>query len=81
MLIQRILISPKVSEKIKCKHGLDPIVTKDILDVQMAILQYFLNMKLELLRLKPHTRHQIGRLIFIKEREDDYEIQEERNRL
>ena len=32
MLIQKILISPKVSEKIKCKHGLDPIVTKDILE-------------------------------------------------
>ena len=97
MLIQKILISPKVSEKIKCKHGLDPIVTKDILEgnryiekvveittwlsdyVQMAILQYFLNMKRESLRSKPHTRHQIGRLIFIREREDDYEIQEERN--
>jgi len=32
MLIQKILISPKVSEKIKCKHGLDPIVAKDILE-------------------------------------------------
>ncbi|CAG0969261.1 MAG: hypothetical protein OIN86_14110 [Candidatus Methanoperedens sp.] len=32
MLIQKILISPKVSEKIKYKHGLDPIVTKDILE-------------------------------------------------
>ena len=79
MLIQKILISPKVSEKIKCKHDLDPIVAKDILEgnryiekvggnnymaiglCSSAILQYFLNMKLELLRLKPHTRHQIGR--------------------
>lgn len=41
--------------------------------------QIFLYMKQELLRLKLHTRHQIGRLIFIREREDDYEIQEERN--
>ncbi|PWB56167.1 MAG: hypothetical protein C3F06_01355 [Candidatus Methanoperedenaceae archaeon] len=32
MLIQKILISPKVSEKIKYKHGLDSIVTKDILE-------------------------------------------------
>ncbi len=32
MLIRKILISPKISEKIKCKHGLDPIVAKDILE-------------------------------------------------
>ena len=69
MLIQKILISPKVSEKIKCKNGLDPIVSKDILEgnryiekvggnnymaiglCSTGILQYFLNMKLELLRL------------------------------
>ncbi|VVB87993.1 Uncharacterised protein [uncultured archaeon] len=32
MLIQRILMSPEIAEKIKCKHGLDPIVAKDILE-------------------------------------------------
>lgn len=32
MLIQRILMSPEVAEKIKCKHGLDPIVAKDVLE-------------------------------------------------
>lgn len=25
-------MSPKISEKIKCKHGLDPIVAKNILE-------------------------------------------------
>jgi hypothetical protein len=32
MLIQRILMSPEVAEKIKYKHGLDPIVAKDVLE-------------------------------------------------
>ena len=32
MLIQRILMSPEAAEKIKCKHGLDPIVAKDVLE-------------------------------------------------
>lgn len=32
MLIQRILMSSEVSEKIKCKHGLDPIVAKEVLE-------------------------------------------------
>lgn len=32
MLIQRILMPPEVAEKIKCKHGLDPIVAKDVLE-------------------------------------------------
>lgn len=31
MLIKRILMSPEVAEKIKCKHGLDPIVAKNVL--------------------------------------------------
>jgi hypothetical protein len=32
MLIQKILMSPEVAEKIKCKHGLDPIVAKNVLE-------------------------------------------------
>ncbi len=32
MLIQKILMSLEVAEKIKCKHGLDPIVAKIILE-------------------------------------------------
>jgi hypothetical protein len=32
MLIKRIVMSPDVSEKIKCKHGLDPIVAKNVLE-------------------------------------------------
>lgn len=32
MLIHRILMSPKIAEKIKCKHGLDPIVAKEVLE-------------------------------------------------
>jgi hypothetical protein len=31
MLIRRILISPVVMEKIKSKHGLNPVVAKDVL--------------------------------------------------
>lgn len=93
MLIQKILMPPEVAEKIKYKHGLDPIVAKNVLEDfsanyiekvgggnYMAIVPcsagyvtVFLNMKLELLRLKPHISRQIGRLIFTKEREDDYE--------
>jgi hypothetical protein len=32
MWIQRILMSPEVAEKIKFKHGLDPIVAKEVLE-------------------------------------------------
>ncbi len=32
MLIQKILMSTEVAEKITCKHGLDPIVAKDVLE-------------------------------------------------
>ncbi len=32
MLIRKIVKSPEVAEKIKCKHGLDPIVTKNVLE-------------------------------------------------
>lgn len=32
MLIQRILMPPEVAEKIKRKHGIDPIVVKDVLE-------------------------------------------------
>ncbi len=32
MLIQRIVMSPEVADKIKCKHGLDPIVAKNVLE-------------------------------------------------
>ncbi len=32
MLIQRILMSFEVAEKIKYKHGLDPLVAKNILE-------------------------------------------------
>ena len=32
MLIQKILMSQKIAEKIKCKHGLDPIVAKEVLE-------------------------------------------------
>ncbi len=36
MLIQRILMSPDIAEKIKCKHGLDPIVAKEVLEGHSA---------------------------------------------
>jgi hypothetical protein len=32
MKIKRIVMSPEVSEKIKCKHGLDQIVAKNVLE-------------------------------------------------
>lgn len=32
MLIQRILMAPEVATKIKYKHGLDPIVAKNVLE-------------------------------------------------
>ena len=32
MLIQKIVVSPEVADKIKCKHGLDPIVAKNVLE-------------------------------------------------
>ncbi len=32
MLIQKIVMSLEVADKIKCKHGLDPIVAKNVLE-------------------------------------------------
>ncbi len=41
MQIKKVLMSLKVSEKIKCEHGLDPIVAKNILEGNRYIEKVF----------------------------------------